>query len=291
MQPTTPTVSHYREAAFNAACLQALSRPAAATQARCFNNRMVTIMGLNFPNRLGIAAGFDKQGRLGKAAGALGFGCIELGTCELDQLSSLIIQEAPPSCVPAMLGINLNMHHASLAEASRSLLLNIEKASDVANYISVNIYANHDQQNLENVIERLEKLRKYQKNLLQKNNRILPVVLKLHVQPSTNNLDQIMKRLGAAPIDGIAVSFDLGKPVTKNAFLFWQDPAAQAHACHQLESCRNTINTNIALIAVGGVSQTQHYQDRLNAGADLVQLHNALVFKGIDIASKILNRL
>ena len=40
----------------------------------------VTLMGLQFPNRVGLAAGFDKNGRYIDALGALGFGFIEVGT-------------------------------------------------------------------------------------------------------------------------------------------------------------------------------------------------------------------
>lgn len=76
--------------------------------------------------------------------------------------------------------------------------------------------------------------------------------------------------------------------MTQDALLFWQDPAAQAHACRQLEFCRKSIDTQTGLIAIGGVSHAQHYQDRLNAGADLVQLHNALVFNAVDIAYQVL---
>src|SRR5215831_7721344 len=48
-----------------------------------FDSDPVTLAGLKFPNRLGLAAGFDKNGRYVDALGSLGFGFIEIGTVTL----------------------------------------------------------------------------------------------------------------------------------------------------------------------------------------------------------------
>ncbi|MDY0191094.1 MAG: hypothetical protein RBR22_10210 [Desulfuromonas sp.] len=280
-------MSNLREAAFNAACLRAQIAPTTAQQARFFENNAATVMGIRFPNRLGIAAGFDKHGQLGRAAGALGFGCIELGTLTLGQDLTGITQTAT-ACIPAILGVNLKLDDESQQYTEKELLLRIAQTNNTADYISVNLYENRNEDSLPVILERLTTIRQYQNELLKIHHKVLPIILKLHTQPLTNTLICLLKRLESAPIDGIAIAFDLGKPVTKNSYLFWQDSAVQAHVCHQLEHCRKIIKHDTALIAIGGVSQSQHYQDRLNAGADLVQLHNALVFNGYDIAKKIL---
>lgn len=281
-------MNNLREAAFNAACLRAQSAPTAAQQARCVENNAATVMGIDFPNRLGIAAGFDKLGLLGRSAGALGFGCIELGTWSLDHSTCAIQQAIPINCVPAILGVNLNVHDTSEFDIEAKLLSSIEKTTNLADYISVNVYENHTENALTLTLKRVTKIRKYQLDLVPIHRKVLPIILKLHIHPLTNTLASMIKRLESAPIDGIAIAFDLGKPVSKDSYSFWQDPAAQAHACHQLELCRKSIKQHTALIAIGGVSQSQHYQDRLSAGVDLVQLHNALVFSGLDVAGKIL---
>ncbi len=277
-----------RAALFNAACLRAQSASTAAQHERCFENNAATVMGIRFPNRLGIAAGFDKHGELGRAAGALGFGCIELGTLPFDQDLSGITQKTTARCIPAILGVNLNLDDLSQQYTGKELLLRIAQINNTADYISVNLYESRNENSLPVILERLTTIRQYQNELLQPHHKVLPIILKLHTQPLTNTLACLLKRLDSAPIDGIAIAFDLGKPVTKNSYLFWQDSAAQAHVCHQLEYCRKIIKQETALIAIGGVSQSQHYQDRLNAGVDLVQLHNALVFNGPDVAKRIL---
>lgn len=272
-----------RDAAFSAACQQARSAPLAAQASLAFANKAASVMGLKFANRLGIAAGFDKQGRLAKAAGALGFGHIELGSWTPEQCSAALLQDCPAGCTPALIGVNLQVHDHPAAEFNKRLAACLPQIATVADYLSINIYDSYSEESLQTIITRVLRVQKHQLNAKK-----LPLVLKLHTRPHSDYLFSIIHRLQALPLEGIAISFDLGKPVTQDALLFWQDPAAQAHACRQLEFCRRSIDTQTGLIAIGGVSQAQHYQDRLNAGADLVQLHNALVFNAVDIAYQVL---
>lgn len=277
-----------RDMAFKAACKQALSIPISAQTTHAFHNKATTIMGLKFANRLGIAAGFDKQGELGKTAGALGFGHIELGTHTFEQCTSLTIKNAPADCKPALIGINLNIHEVLKDEINIKIRTHLKKINNIADYISINLYDHYNEEALQHVIRNISELKKYQLHFSTDTNKILPLIIKLHTNPQADNLKATISTLQSLSVSGIAISFDLGKPVTKNTFLFWQDPLAQAHVCRQLEHYRKLIHENTALIAIGGVSQAQHYQDRLSAGADLIQLHNALVFNGPDTAYKIL---
>lgn len=276
-----------RADAFNAACLRAQSAPAAAQQARCFENNAATVMGIRFPNRLGIAAGFDKHGQLGRAAAALGFGCIELGSCTLNQAALLHMCDAAAHNNPAILGINLNIHDAALPASIQQLRGTLAAISKIADYISINIYDSYSQLDLEQIIARLHSIQQQQASLLQEHNTNLPMVVKLHTTLGTETLGATIKTLRSAPLAGIAIAFDLGEPVTARDFALWQNPAAQALACQQLAFYRGEIHADIALIAVGGVRHAEDYQARLLAGADLVQLHNALVFNGSDVAYSI----
>lgn len=281
-------MSNPREAAFNAACLRAQSAPTAARQARCFENNAATVMGIRFPNRLGIAAGFDKHGQLGRAAAVLGFGCIELGSCTLNQAALLHCSAAAAHNNSAILGINLNIHDAALPELAQQLRGTLAAISKIADYISINIYDTDSQIDLAQIIARLHRIQQQQTSLLQAHNTSLPIVVKLHTTLGTETFSSTIKTLRSAPLAGIAIAFDLGKPVTARDFAFWQNPAAQALACQQLAFYRSDIHADIALIAVGGVRHAEDYQARLQAGADLVQLHNALVFNGPDVAHTIL---
>lgn len=273
--------------AFNAACLRAQSAPAAAQQARCFENNAATVMGMRFPNRLGIAAGFDKHGQLGRAAAALGFGCIELGSCTLNQAALLHMRDTVAHSSSAILGINLNIHDAALPASAQQLRGSLAAISKIADYISINIYDSYSQLDLEQIIARLHSIQQQHDILQREHNTSLPMVLKLHTKLGTETLSAIIKTLRSVPLAGIAIAFDLGKPVTQHDFAFWQNPAAQALACQQLAFYRSDIHADIALIAVGGVRHAEDYQARLQAGADLVQLHNALVFNGPDVAYSI----
>lgn len=244
-------------------------------------------MGMRFPNRLGIAAGFDKHGQLGRAAAALGFGCIELGSCTLNQAALLQMRDAAAHSSSAILGINLNMHDAALPASAQQLRGSLAAISKIADYISINIYDSYSQLDLEQIIARLHSIQQQHDILQREHNTSLPMVLKLHTRLGTETLSAIIKTLRSVPLAGIAIAFDLGKPVTQHDFAFWQNPAEQALACQQLAFYRSDIHADIALIAVGGVRHAEDYQARLQAGADLVQLHNALVFNGPDVAYSI----
>lgn len=282
------TAVNDREVAFRTACQHARAAPLAAQAALAFDNKAARVLGLNFANRLGIAAGFDKHGQLGKAAAALGFGHIELGSWTLAHCTSALIQEPPAGVTAARIGVNLQIHELSPTEFKTTLATHLAQLATIADYLSINVYESYSQDTLQTILQRVIQVKTQQLNPAQHDAKHVPIVLKLHSSAHSDYLSSIMPRLQAFPVEGIAVSFDLGKPVTQHAFSFWQNPAAQAHACRQLEFCRKTIHAQTALIAIGGVSQAQHYQDRLNAGADLVQLHNALVFNGVDIAYQVL---
>lgn len=272
MQPTAAEALSYRQAALNAARLQALTTASMAKIFPCFNNQSATVMGINFPNRLGIAAGFDTQGNLGKAAGALGFGCIELGTWTLDQLTSLPIQDAVQNCIAARIGINLSIHSIINSE---KLFIN-KTSNSTPDYISLNIADNTTE---DNIILSINKINEQEKNI--------PIVLKITVSQLLDQPEKIINKIKNLPIHGIAIAFDLGKPVTQDKYLFWQESKNQKNLCCKLEAYRQSIPSGIALIAIGGVIEKSHYQDRINAGADLVQVHNTLVFNGPNIATSI----
>lgn len=277
-----------RQIAFQAA-IKKTSADSGVTTLAAYTEQPATIMGLRFPNRLGIAAGFDTTGKLGRAAGSLGFGSIELGTWSAEQWPNNDIRPSAACRIPAVLGISLGVPGVGCPdEATRRLLPLITKVWQLADYISIRPYWLNQRVTFRHLHNSLSAIAKHQCEMTKATGKRLPVIFKIVVTPGDDRLRDIAPYLATMEIDGIAVAFDTGKPATPETRKIWDNPDAHKHVCKELEYCRSMLDSKAALIAIGGVSQYWHYRDRLHAGADLVQLHNALVFSGPAIAHQIL---
>ncbi len=112
------------------------------------------------------------------------------------------------------------------------------------------------------------------------NRQKLPDCLQASAHTRPGDALTLVRGLADQGVDGILLCFDFGKPFTAAHYRRWQDREFQATTCRILEACRRHLTGATALLTNGGVYCRQDYRDRLQAGADLVQLHNALVFEG-----------
>lgn len=289
MADTSTNIAALRAQAYARACRRTLSHHSHLSPVGRPLVTPVDVMGIPFPNPLGIAAGFDTTGELGRRAGTLGFGAIELGTWTPDRWPDRAISQALPGQMKPVLGISLGVPvSTSTAQVIPRLLPLIDKAWPIADYLCVRPSWFTRQTSFSRLHASLKAIKDHQGQLSQLTGRRIPLVLKLRSLPGDNGLHDLVPYLSAMNIDGIAVAFDLGKPATPAKFDAWQDPALQRQVCRELELYRKMLPDHTALITVGGVSERQHYLDRLNAGASLVQLHNALVYRGIDVGTRIL---
>lgn len=248
----------------------------------------ITCMGLPFPNRLGIAAGFDCSGKLGRMAGNLGFGSIELGSWTQDSWP-----ESPPPVSPkTLLDTRLGVRLAAIAPMSpeqETLQLGrlMERAWASADYLTLAPGWLEHPVPFRQLDANLCTLQEVQQSLVRQTRKPCPVVYKLKIMPGNEGSFKLAHYLACQGVDGILISFDFGKPATKARYDRWRDPTLQAATCRTLEAYQRHINGNSALLTNGGVLSRQDYLSRLHAGADLVQLHNALVLKGVDIGWEI----
>ncbi|PAU53570.1 hypothetical protein BZL41_23275 [Pseudomonas sp. PIC25] len=243
-------------------------------------SRPVEAMGLRFDTPLGIAAGFDRHGRLGRQAGSLGFGFIEVGSLHPAALSDL-----RHSTGTARLGINLGLApdipEAELHEAFARLW-------PQADYLMLNLIHPACAPLLEpgarpRLTRLLASLRERQQRLDQLGGRKVPLAAKLRCLPDDLPLDltALLRDLG---FDALLAAHDPGPPATPRRYRHWQNPIAQAQACIQTERLRAHCGPRMALLSVGGIQTAAHLNDRLNAGADLVQVYGALREQGPEVA-------
>ncbi|GGE78224.1 dihydroorotate dehydrogenase (quinone) [Streptosporangium jomthongense] len=248
----------------------------------------ITLMGLSFPNRLGIAAGFDRLGRLGRLAGNLGFGAIELGSWTQETWPDKPISAGPQTLLNTQLGIRLAVAAPVSPELeTRELARLMEKAWQTADYLCLSpewlqMPVSHVQHHTN-----MRTLLEFQQTLVQKTRKKCPVVYKLKVVPGGEEPFALAHYLACQGVDGILISFDFGKGAIRERYRSWLDPEFQATVCRSLETFRRHIKDASVLITNGGILSQQDFLNRVQAGADLTQVHNALVLKGADIGWKI----
>ncbi len=276
-----------REQAFVSVCNQA-SNPLPDWARLAQQTTPINCMGLSFPNRLGIAAGFDRSGKLGRSAGNLGFGAIELGNWTQEDWPRGIPAHCPEAFLDTRLGVRLAATAPiSSEQETRQLVRLVESAWLTADYLTLAPDWLQQPVPFQQLHANLLRLQEAQQTLESQTRKFCPIVYKLRVRPGNEDVCNVVPYLASQGVDGILVSFDFGKPVTEAHYRQWQDPELQASTCRTIEACRRHIKESSALLTNGGVVSRQNYLDRLNAGTDLVQLHNALVFEGADIGWEI----
>lgn len=244
----------------------------------------VRVMGLAFDSPLGIAAGFDRQGRLGRRAGALGFAFNEIGSLDLASPPPL------PRVMPgtARLGLNLSLDpHRPLA----TLCAGLERVEAHVDYLMLNLINPASASLLDPEqrprLRRLLTALRTEQSRLDALGRRRPLAVKLRCLPGQTPLAlaELLLELG---YDGLLAAHDPGPPATRQRYRAWQDEARQAQACAQLEQLQRLCRGDLALMSVGGIQSAEHLQARLAAGAELVQVHTALLHAGPWLARRLL---
>lgn len=246
--------------------------------------RAVEAMGLCFDTPLGIAAGFDRHGRLGRQAGSLGFGFVEVGSLHPAELSGL-----RRSTGTAQLGINLGLTPGIPEAVFHEALARLWPQAD---YLMLNLIHPACAPLLESgarphLTRLLASLRERQHQLDRLGGRKVPLAAKLRCLPGDLPLD-LAALLRDLDFDALLAAHDPGPPATPQRYRHWQNPAVQAQVCTQIERLRTLCGPHMALLSVGGIQTATHLNDRLDAGAELVQVYGALKEQGPGVAGRML---
>jgi len=302
--------------------LQLLRQPVvarASTPASC--------MGITFPNRLGLAAGLDKDATAAHAFAALGFGHVEVGTLtprpqpgnpaprlfRLPDHRALInrmgfnnggVDAALPRLqrplAPAILGINVGKNAATpLADAPADYLAAFQAVAPLAGYVTVNVSSPNtsglrDLQATDALRSLLAPLLRSRDALAQSSGRPTPIALKIAPDLSPQALAALAELAAELPVDAV-----IATNTTLERSAVASDPRAaepgglsgeplRQRATEVIAQLRQLLPPAIPIIGVGGISSGQHAVDKLEAGADLVQLYTGLVYRGPALISEIL---
>jgi len=279
----------------------------------------VTIMGLSFPNRIGLAAGLDKNGEAIDALAGWGFGHIEIGTVtprpqpgnpkprmfRLPQVEGIInrmgfnnrgidalVANVRAAKYRGILGINIGKNaDTPIERAADDYLIGLEKAYPHASYITVNISSPNTRnlralQGESELDALLGTLKTKQAALAQQHGKYVPLALKIAPDLDDVQIANIAAALIRHHIDAvIATNTTLdrskvaGQPNAEEAGGLSGAPLFEASTL-VLKKLAAALAGEVPIIAVGGVTDGAKAKAKLDAGATLVQIYSGLVYRG-----------
>ena len=292
--------------------------------------RPVEVMGLTFPNSVGLAAGLDKNGECIDGFGAMGFGHIEIGTVTpvaqpgnaLPRLFRVLesegiinrmgfnnhgvdelIANVKESNFEGVIGINIGKNFSTpVDEGKNDYLICMDKVYQDAGYIAVNISSPNTPglrtlQYGEALDELLEALKARQCELQEKYNKYVPLALKVAPDLSDQEIESISAALLKHKIDGlIATNTTLDREMIKG-----MAHAAEAGGLsgRPLQSKSTLVIAKFAahlqgqipIIGVGGIDGVVAAKEKIEAGASLVQIYSGFIYHGPQLVKNIVNNI
>ncbi len=280
----------------------------------------VTLMGLKFRNRVGIAAGLDKNATCIDALGALGVGFVEVGTVtpkpqpgnasprifRIPQAQALINRMGfPNEGVAAMCmrlqqrryqgicGVNIGKNaDTALEHAVDDYVACLHAVAPCADYIAVNVSSPNTTglrslQAVEHLRPMLIALLIAREQLKPALNRDLPVLVKIAPDLHSDELQQLAELLLELKVDGvIATNTTLQRPDGWSLGATAEEKGGLSGGpLHVLSlvtvsALRRMLGPIFPIIGVGGITSAAQAQAMRDAGADLVQIYTGLIYRG-----------
>jgi len=292
--------------------------------------RPVEAFGLTFPNAVGLAAGYDKDGLGWRGLACLGFGHLEIGTVtpkpqpgnprprifRVPRSGALINRMGFPGLGAAfvarrlagsrppglIIGANLGKQKETpLQEAAADYEKLVEAMAPVADYLVVNVSSPNTpglrelqtRAFLEELLRRLDAMRKQQQKDLD---RRLPLLVKLAPDLSDQELDDALDAMLAAGMDGvIATNTTIGRPgidgPVKDEAGGLSGAPLRPRSTEMIRAIFERTEGKLPSIGGGGVDGPDDAKEKLDAGAVLVQVYTGLIYQGPGLVKRILRGL
>ncbi len=287
-----------------------------------------TVMGIEFPNPVGLAAGVDKQCQACNALHALGFGWVELGTVTpllqhgnqeprlfwlpehhaainrmgfnsvgLDRFVKNLESTSPD----IIKGINIGKNTTTL-DALADYLVCLEAVHDHADYVAINISSPNtrglrDLQREDALGPLLAGLDSKRMELAEKSGRRLPLVLKISPDLDAAALDHIVAMARRHHMDGIAATnTTLSRDGVRNHLHAGEagglsGPPLAARATEAIAYLHRNLQGEIPLIGIGGIDSVAAAVEKFQAGAELVQICTGFTHHGPKLIGDIIDGL
>jgi dihydroorotate dehydrogenase len=294
-------------------------------------SRPVEVMGLKFPNRIGLAAGLDKEGNTIDALGRLGFGSIEIGTITprpqqgnpKPRLFRLIEHRAiinrmgfnnpgidagvenvrSSSSFKGVVGFNIGKNKDTPNEsAADDYLIGLRRAYPVADYVAVNLSSPNtpglrDLQGAEASAGLLGKLKVEQQRLAQEHGRQVPLLFKVAPDLDEAQIRDLSRVFLEGGLDGlIATNTTLDRDRVAGHPRAGEAGGLSGRPVFEkstatLGSFASHLGGRIPIIGVGGISSVEDAREKLRAGASLVQIYTSFIYQGPGWVRQLANQL
>jgi dihydroorotate dehydrogenase len=290
----------------------------------------VRALGLEFPNPVGLAPGLDKNGDHIDALASLGFGFLEIGSVtprpqpgnpkprlfRLPQADAVInrmgfnnvgvdrvVENVRRSGYRGILGINIGKNSDTpLERAADDYLHCLRKVYPVASFVTANV-SSPNTMNLRSLqggdeLDALLGVLMHERDALaKKEGRCVPIAVKIAPDLDDQAIEVIADRLIAHRVDAV---------IATNTTTSRQEVADLPHGREQgglsgaplrakstavIARLSRALNDRVPIIGVGGIASAADAREKLDAGATLVQLYTALLYRGPQLVGDIVRGL
>ena len=283
----------------------------------------IKLLGKNFPNPVGLAAGFDKSAEAYNSLLKLGFGFVEVGTVTpikqfgnpkprifrlegdgalINRLGfnndgiEIIKNRIKSDGKKGVLGINIGPNKDT-KDQKNDFCLGLKNFFDIADYITINISSPnteglrdfHDQEKLKDLLLALNKIKK-------ENKTHIPLLLKVSPDIQDNHISEIIDVATKSDISAIIITNttdgnrDNLKSEIKEQGGLSGEPLQQI-STNMIKKFYKKLNGKIPIIGVGGVNSGKSAYEKIVAGASLLQLYTGFVYRGPSAAKDIKKEL
>jgi dihydroorotate dehydrogenase len=284
----------------------------------------VEVMGIRFPNPVGLAAGLDKNGIAIDGLAAMGFGFIEVGTVTprpqagnpkprlfripehmaiinrmgfnnqgVDQL----LRNIERSRFDGVLGINIGKNKDTPNErADEDYIYCLRKVYARASYITVNISSPNTPglrtlQFGESLNSLLNRLKLEQARQARLHDKYVPIAVKIAPDMTDEEITTVAKALKTYELDGVvATNTTLSRDGVEDSPLRHEDGGLSGapvrnRSTRTIRQLAAELNGALPIIGVGGITEGFDAAEKIEAGASLVQIYSGFIYQGPKLVS------
>lgn len=282
----------------------------------------VNVMGIDFPNPVGLAAGLDKNGDAILGLSGLGFGFIEIGTVtpraqpgnpkprlfRLPAAEAVInrmgfnnlgvdhlVERVRNAKFSGVLGINIGKNVDTPVEnAADDYLLCMDKVYSSASYITVNVSSPNTPglrslQFGESLKNLLDTLRQRQEDLTVVHGKRVPLAIKIAPDMSDEEIVSVANILIETGMDAVIATNTTVSRRGVEGMLHADETGGLSGApvreqsTHVVRMLAEILAGRLPIIAAGGITEGQHAAEKIQAGASLVQVYSGFIYKGPEL--------
>ncbi|MGC7590204.1 quinone-dependent dihydroorotate dehydrogenase [Bisgaard Taxon 46] len=304
--------------------------PILKTMLACPAGSPKNVMGLQFKNPIGLAAGADKNGEAIDGFGAMGFGFIEVGTVtplaqdgnpkprqfRLPEAEGIInrngfnnygidylIENVKQAKYDGILGINIGKNtFTSVENGKADYIFCLNKAYNYADYITINISSPNSPglrqlQYGDALDDLLQGVKERQQILTQQYNKYVPIAVKIAPDLTEAELVQIADTLQRHKMDGVIATNTTISRDTVNGLKNAEQQGGlsgkplQHKSTEIIARLHQELKDNVPIIGSGGIDSVQNAKEKINAGAELLQLYSGLIYHGPNLIKQLVEAI